>query len=55
MLTLLKELNIFKCMDGMKTRNGDLFKRVSDEMKKGSWGLLSVIPGNTSTAFVRTH
>ncbi|XP_049900271.1 zinc finger protein with KRAB and SCAN domains 2-like [Epinephelus moara] len=35
MLTLLKELNILKYMDGRKTRNGDLFKKVAEQMKEG--------------------
>lgn len=35
MLTLLKELNILKCIDGRKTRNGNLFKRVSEQMREG--------------------
>ncbi|XP_056135260.1 uncharacterized protein LOC130111976 [Lampris incognitus] len=32
MLTQLKELNILKYMDGRKTRNGDLFKKVAEHM-----------------------
>lgn len=32
MLCQLKELNISKYMDGRKTRNGDLFKKVAEEM-----------------------
>ncbi|KAL2090562.1 hypothetical protein ACEWY4_012825 [Coilia grayii] len=32
MLTQLKELNILKFMDGRKTRNGDLFKKIAQRM-----------------------
>ncbi|KAL7370896.1 hypothetical protein ABVT39_013704 [Epinephelus coioides] len=37
MLTLLKELNILKYMDRRKTRNGDLFKKVAEQMKEGGF------------------
>ncbi|XP_049446709.1 zinc finger protein with KRAB and SCAN domains 2-like [Epinephelus fuscoguttatus] len=37
MLTLLKELNILKYVDGRKTRNGDLFKKVAEQMKEGGF------------------
>lgn len=37
MLTLLKELHILKCIDVRRTRNGELFKRVSDEMREGGF------------------
>lgn len=35
MHALLKELNILKCIDGRKTRNGNLIKRVSEQMREG--------------------
>ncbi|XP_072314095.1 uncharacterized protein [Eucyclogobius newberryi] len=37
MLTLLKELNILKYMDGRKTRNGDLFKKVAEQLRDGGF------------------
>lgn len=33
MLAQLKELNILKYMDGRKTRNGDLFKKVAQQLR----------------------
>ncbi|XP_059204194.1 MICAL-like protein 1 isoform X2 [Centropristis striata] len=37
MLTLLKERNILKYMDGRKTRNGNLFKKVAEQMREGGF------------------
>ena len=37
MLHQLQELNILKFMDGRKTRNGDLFKKVAQKMKEAGF------------------
>lgn len=37
MLNQLKELNILKYMDGRKTRNADLFKKVAEQMDEGGF------------------
>ncbi|KAF7230362.1 myb/SANT-like DNA-binding domain-containing protein 7 [Nothobranchius furzeri] len=37
MLNQLKELNIFKFMDGRKTRNGELFKTVQEQMASAGY------------------
>lgn len=37
MLARLKALNILKYMDGRKTRNGDLFKKVAEQLKEAGF------------------
>ena len=37
MLNQLKELNILKFLDGRKTRNGDLFKKVARKMEEAGF------------------
>ncbi|KAK7907080.1 hypothetical protein WMY93_015692 [Mugilogobius chulae] len=37
MLTQLKELNILRCLDGRKKRNGEVFKRVAGELASAGY------------------